>query len=212
MASPRARAASIDGRARHELLVVGLDRHGEAGVRLGVFVGAVDAHVVGQRAQALERRPELLRRALEHLAAAQREQRVAAEQRALLAECIGAMPAGVARHEDHLRLRLAEAVAVAVVDRRRRCPGMRALSRPQADDGAAGRLLDLAVAAHMIAMMMGVEDVRDLPAALVGLGQHRPGHGGIDDAHATALRLAHQPDVIVAQDRDTDDFEAGAHW
>jgi hypothetical protein len=27
-------------------------------------------------------------------------------------------------------------------------------------------------------MMMGVEDVRDLPAALVGLGQHRPGDGG----------------------------------
>ena len=73
VASPRARAASIDGRARHELLVVGLDGHREARVRLGVFVGAVDPHVVGQRAQPLERRPELLRRALEHLAAAQRE-------------------------------------------------------------------------------------------------------------------------------------------
>jgi hypothetical protein len=40
-------------------------------------------------------------------------------------------------------------------------------------------------------MMMGVEDVRDLPAALVGLGQHRPGHGRIDHADGTTLRLAH---------------------
>jgi len=96
----------------------------------------------------------------------------------------------MARNEEHLGLGLAEAVAVAVLDRhvdaRNPC-----LVAGEADDGAAGRLLDLAVAAHVIPMMMGVEDVRDLPAALVGLGQDRPGDRRIDDADGTTLRLAH---------------------
>ena len=47
------------------------------------------------------------------------------------------------------------------------------------------------VAADVIAMMMGVQDMGDLPAALVGLGQHGPGHGRIDHADGTTLRLAH---------------------
>ena len=47
------------------------------------------------------------------------------------------------------------------------------------------------VAADMVAVMMGVQDMGDLPAPLFGLGQHRAGHGGVDDAHATTLRLAH---------------------
>src|SRR5205814_10511291 len=66
---------------------------GEAGVGLGVFVRAVDPHVVRQRAQAGKRRPELLRRGLEHLATAEREDGVAAEQCPLVAEGIGDMAA-----------------------------------------------------------------------------------------------------------------------
>ena len=173
-------------------------------------MGAIDAHVVGQRAQPAERGPELLRRALEHLAAAQGEQRVAAEQRPLLAEGVGDVAAGVAGHEEDLGLGLAEAVAVAVVDLDVDARDAR-LVAPRADDGAAGGFLDLEVAADMVAMVVGVEDMRDLPAALAGLGQDGPGHGRVDDADGAALRLAHQPDVIVAQDRDSDDFEGCAH-
>src|SRR6266545_160298 len=82
------------GRTLHQLVVVVLDRHREAGVRLRVLVRAVDLHVVGQGAQPAERGPHLLRRALEQAAAAQREERVAAEQRLLLAEGIGDVAAG----------------------------------------------------------------------------------------------------------------------
>ena len=38
-----------------------------------------------------------------------------------------------------------------------------------------------------------------------------PATAGSTDAHRTALRLAHQPYVIVAQDGDSDDFEGCAH-
>ena len=109
MASPLARAASIAAERLMQLVVVGLDRHREPRVRLRVLVRAVDLHVVRQRAQTAERGPHLLRRALEQAAAAQREQRVAAEQRLLLAEGVGDVAAGVARHEEHVCLRLAEA-------------------------------------------------------------------------------------------------------
>ncbi len=113
-------------------------------------------------------------------------------------------PAGMAGHEENLRLGLAETVAVAIVDLDVDAGNACAiLSR--ADDGAARRLLDLEIAADMVTVMVGIQDMGDLPAALFGLGQDRPGHGRVDDADRSALRLAHQPHVIVAQDRDTDD-------
>src|SRR5690242_5113134 len=119
-------AGSVDRvAARHELLVVGLDGHGEACVRLGVFVGAVNPHVVGQRAQAIERMPELLGRALEHLAATEGEDGVAAEQCPLLLEGIGDMTGSMAGDEENLGLGLAEAVAVARSEERRVGKGCR---------------------------------------------------------------------------------------
>jgi hypothetical protein len=57
----------------------------------------------------------------------------------------------------------------------------------------------------MVAVMVRIEDMRDLPTALGRLGEHRRGHGGVDDAHGAALGLAYQPHVIVVQDRDSND-------
>jgi hypothetical protein len=171
---------------------------------------AVDPHVVGQRAQARQRRPELLRRALEHLAATQRKDGVAAEQRALIAEGVGDVARGVARNEEDLGLGLAEAVALAVVDLDLDAGDARPVAA-RANDGAAGGLLYLEIAADMVAMVMRVQNMGDLPAALFSLRQHRPGHGGVDHADRARLRLAHQPDIVVAQDGDSDDFEGCAH-
>jgi hypothetical protein len=53
--------------------------------------------------------------------------------------------------------------------------------------------------------MVRVQDMRDLPAALFGLGEHWPSHRGVDDRDGAALRFTHQPHVIVVQDRDSDD-------
>ena len=123
--------------------------------------------------------------------------------RLLVAEGIGDVAARVTRHEEDLGLGLAEPVAVAVVDLDVDAGDAGAILA-QADDCAAGRLLDLQVAAHVIAVMVGVQDVGDLPAALFGLREDRSGHGGIDDGHGPALRFPHQPHVIVVQDRNTD--------
>jgi len=110
----------------------------------------------------------------------------------------------VARHEEDLGLRFAEAIVVAVVDLDVDARNARPVD-PRADDGAAGGFLDLEVAADMVSVMVGVQDMGDLPAALFHLGPHRTGHGRVDDADGAALGLTHQPHVIVVEDRDSDD-------
>ena len=74
-------------------------------------------------------------------------------------------------------LGLAEAIALAVIDLDVDAGDAGAVA-PRADDGAAGGLLDLAVASDMVAVMVGVQDMGDLPAALCRLGEHRPATAG----------------------------------
>src|SRR5712691_8436953 len=60
--------------------IIRFDGLGEADVRQGVLVAAVDQRVLGQRRELLERRVELLGRAFEYAPAPAGEQRVATEQ------------------------------------------------------------------------------------------------------------------------------------
>src|SRR5882762_6355178 len=60
--------------------IIRFDGLGEADVRQGVLVAAVDKRVLGQRRELLERRVELLGRAFEYAPAPAGEQRVATEQ------------------------------------------------------------------------------------------------------------------------------------
>ena len=67
------------------------------------------------------------------------------------------------------------------------------------------RLSPDGVSVRVIAMVVRVQDMRDLPATLCRLGQHRPGYRRVDDADTAALGLARQPHVIVVRNRNTDD-------
>src|SRR3546814_13058441 len=77
-------------------------------------MGAVDPGVVGQGEELLQAAPHLRRGALEQPAAAEREQRVAAEQRLGRREPVGDMAARMARHVEPPR-RLAAAIDALVV-------------------------------------------------------------------------------------------------
>ncbi len=137
-------------------------------------------------------------------------QRVAAEQRPFLAKRIGDVAAGVAGHEEDIGLGLAEFVAIAVVD-----PNIDARDTGPvdlgADDVAARRGLDLEIAPDMVAMVVGIEDMGDFPAPPSGLGEDGSGDGRVHDSHRAAQRLARQPDVVVAQDRNANDFQGMCH-
>ena len=76
-------------------------------------------------------------------------------------------------------------------------PGMRSASAARADDGAAGRLLEAQVAAGVVAVVMGVENVREPPALGVEALQDRLGVGGVDRGGESAFRIVNEHGVIV---------------
>ena len=146
--------------------------------------------------------------ALEQPAAAHREQGVADEGDALGREVIGDMAGGVRRHLHHLRLDPAEADDVAFAHRHVERRDARRFGG-RAGHGAAGRRLDLGIAAGVIGMPVGVPDRADLPAPPPRLLEHRLGDGGIDHRRLARIRIVDEPDIIVRQSRDADDLEHG---
>ena len=116
------------------------------------------------------------------------------------------MAARVARHVEDLGPGVAEIVAVAVADLDIDA-GDAVAVRARPDDGAAGLSLDLPVAPGVVAVMMGVEDMGDCPAAFRGLGQRRIGDRGVDDRGQVLCRLMRQPDIVVVENGNADDFQ-----
>ena len=180
------------------------DREREARVRLRVLVAAVDTRLGRQCPELRERVPHLLRRPLEESAAAQREQRVAAEERARSAETEGDMAARVAWHVEDARHPLAEGVVLTVGDVD--AGDARAVGAGP-HDGAASLLLEREIAAGVVGMVVRVEDVREAPAGLHERHKHGTGLRGIDRAAGGGLGIAQQVDVIVPQRLQLADLE-----
>ena len=125
-------------RTRLQRRVAGLDGQGELGIGAGIFVAAIELRLRRQRHQLLQRAPHHRGVAFEQLAAADREQRVADKDDAVVGEVVADMPARVAGRLDHERVGVADldAVALAHLDvDLRNAAGL--LGR--ADDDAAGR-------------------------------------------------------------------------
>jgi hypothetical protein len=55
--------------------------------------------------------------------------------------------------------------------------------------------------------MVGVEDMRDLPAQAFGFGQDRFGNRRVDDRDRSARGFAHKVDKVVREHRDLADIE-----
>ncbi len=112
------------GRARLQRFVLRLDGEREAAIGACIFVAAIDVRLRRQRRELRQRRPHGRGVALQQLAAADREQRVADEHRRVLGEVIADMPARMARRLDHAG------------PSRRRPPPCRLPSPPRRDRGS----------------------------------------------------------------------------
>ena len=71
-----------------------------------------------------------------------------------------------------------------------------------ADDSAAGGALQFEIAAGVVVMVMGVENVRQPPAETIERRENRPGEGRIDRRAGAADGIARQIHIIVPQHRD----------
>ncbi len=108
------------------------------------------------------------------------------------------MAARVAGNIENLRDLAAEGIGLAFAQRHVDAGNALAIGLG-ADDGGAGRLLEGEIAAGVIVVVMGVEDMRERPAQRIELRFDRGCLGRIDHSDRTALRFAQQPDVIVPE-------------
>lgn len=165
-----------------DILVVGLYRLGETQVAQRVFVGTVDQRGIRQRSEARQRMMHLCRGAFEQAPATGSEQRVTAEQQALTRLIIGNVPQCMARHGEHGQFK-AQHLDAGVVFQSDIARGNVFRCRPVYP--RPGRLLELSHAADVILVMVGNQNVGQLPARIGrepgedGRGIARIDHGAV---------------------------------
>ena len=168
---------------------------GKLEVALGVFVGAVHQRVGGQGRQALKRGVHLLGCAFEQATAAGGEQGIATQQHARVIK--RDVPQGMARHGIHVEIpaQYADAVVIVQVDVPRRD-----LLVGRAIDLGAGHTFDLLHAADMIMVMVGDQDIAEVPlGVLLEPGQYGSGIAGVDHGATVGMGVLQQPDVVVGE-------------
>jgi len=169
-------------------------------------MGAIDGGLVPQRFQGAHIAEHLLCRALEQPPAAHREQRVADKGGLVLGEVKGDMARRMRRDVEDISRHLAQPHNIAALHLHIQCRDAPCFGGG-ARDRAAGGLLYLGIAAGVVGMPVGVPDLRDLPAKLFRLVQHRGRDGGVDHHRLAADRFVDQPDIIVGQHRNADNRE-----
>ena len=175
--------------------VAGLDGEREAGIGFGIFMADMDRGMAGQGAQLVERLPHLLHCSLDHATAAHGEQRIAGKQYVLGRDVIDDMTLGMAGRVDDLHLAPGKGEGVAarngLVDARNGPVIARS------DDGTSERFLQREIAFDVVAMMMGGENMGELPALGLELAFDGGGIGRIDRGGGTAAAVVDQNAVIV---------------
>ena len=169
---------------------------------------AVHPRLARQSGELAKRRPHLSWRALEQLAAARREQRIAAEHDgdAVHAAGVRDMPRGMSGDIEHVE-RTADAAHVDHVIFREcaRARGNRLAGRTV--DRRPVPLGELAHAAHMVAVVVGGKDLRDRETLALHVVEHGHRIARVDDRRLRAL--AQHPDVVVAECGDRDNRRHG---
>mmetsp|Transcript_26711 Transcript_26711/g.69241 ORF Transcript_26711/g.69241 Transcript_26711/m.69241 type:complete len:278 (+) Transcript_26711:268-1101(+) len=185
----------------HERLVVGVDGQRKPGIGLGVLVSAVNHGVLGERLDLGQRRVHLLRRPLKQPPAAEHEQRVAREQRLGLREEVRDVARRVAGRLQHPHRQPAKRPLVALLQARvdaRDALGVAV----RAHHLAAVLGLELGIATGVVPVVVRVDDVVQVQAALLQRLVHHRELGGVHHGDLAGALLHQQPHVVVLQRRE----------
>jgi len=112
----------------------------------------------------------------------------------------------MARHKKDLGRFCAKLINVAVFDLNIHAWNAVRIMRG-AHNRALGRSFDRLVAANVVGVVMGIENMRDAPTQLVGLGHDFIGQGWVDHRHSARDGLAHQIDVVIVEDGNLTNIE-----
>ena len=75
------------------------------------------------------------------------------------------------------------------------------------DDGTPGRRLDFKIAAGVVPMVMGIQDMADGPAPHLGGFQGTGGNGGINNADEPRYGFTQQVGIIIGEQRDLNNLK-----
>jgi hypothetical protein len=188
--------------------VVGVDAERETRVRECVFMTTINLRGPRHRAQLQHRVPHLLHGAFEDPPATQREQSVAAKQRVGIREPERDMAFGMTRRLVDRALMATDIDGIALDNGDIHVGDPRGF-RLRTDQSGAVFLGQPGIAAGVIEMMMGVENMGQLPAP----GRQRGFHGlcfrGVDDGGHARIGVMRQIDVIVGHRGNQNDLERG---
>ena len=192
----RDQTTDANGRARLQCRIVGLDRQRELDVGGGIFVAAIESEIVRQRAQLEKRIPHHGVGALEYPAAADREQRVGGEQRFLGVEHIGDVVERVAGRLQYAPEQAADLDDFGIGDAQVDVCDFGRLVMWR-DDAAIVFLFEFGDPADMIAMMMGDQDIGELPALALERPQDGAGFRRVDRRRRLGVHIMDQITEIV---------------
>ena len=156
--------------------------------------------------QLLQRRPHLPGRAFEQAAAAHGKQRVADKGDVLVGEVIDDVAAGVAGGVVNEGLGVAEFQRFALADLEVDAGDAGGVGAGP-DDDAAGAFLQPQVAAGVVGVVVGVEDVREAPALALEFAVDGVWIGRVDRCGQAGQALVDQEPVVVRQAGELVDLE-----
>ena len=159
-------------------------------------MAAIELEVVGQGTQLQKRIPHHRIVALEHAAAADREQRVGGKQRLLGVEHVGDVVERMAGCFQHARQQVSYLDHVGIRDAQVNVRDLRRLVMRR-DDAAIVFLLEFGDTADMIAMMMGDQDIGELPALALQRLEDGTGLRRVDRRRCLGFHIVDQITEIV---------------
>ena len=188
--------------------IVRIDAKRKASIRQSIFMAAKDPRRWRHAPQLQHRGPHLLHRAFEHPTASQCKQSVTAKQRVGVGEPKSYVAERMARRLIDHRLVAGDIdrIALAHGDVHIGDPGNLGF---RTDQSGAKTLGQPFVAAGVIVVVMGVQDMGQGPAPRIQGRLDRRRLGGIDNRRHPAIRIMREIHIIVRHCRNQNDFERG---
>ena len=193
-------------RAATQIWIVRVDRPRKSGIRLGVFMCAVDSRLVWEGEELLKAGPHLTRRPFKEAATAEREERIAHERHVLIFKVVGNVATRVPRHIKYGCAISTKLIRVAIAKRY-------VYARNAFDVGgrtnnsAVPLLLELEIASGVVKVVMGIENVGQFPSSIGERAIDRSRIRRIDCPGQPGLGIVNEKPIVVRQARDLNDLQ-----
>ena len=179
-----------------QILIIRVNGHGKCGIGRCVFMGAINLRAIGQCIELLQTVPHLRHRALKNAPTAQHKKTV--PDKSMAVQMISNMPQSMAANIQHMGLVRTQPHHIALINGTVKAGDFIGFTGRAANDAACGPL-NLFIIAGMVIMVMGVPNLRQLPACLIQRRHNRRRFRRINAGCLAAFGIMHQKAVIITE-------------